>query len=257
VREGRAAGSIAGGRQHCSIPGTGPAVARRIACSRAPNAAVSGQFGPCRRSPGTCQPQHRKTGCYCPTRHVKFLLRWAGSLSGPDPDRKGRPDQVRCWDARLPNPHRTLPILALIERRPGTSLTCGVSHTWYGKNSQLGRAIHYSPIMSSILIGYAPGDALPAHQPENPLWRPTWMIMNAARCPSIGSKARSSADEYIAVITGSRNRPRGGSGLESGEWSTGDVPCSPPSHRADQRPRRRLSPRGPQSPDRCVLSAGS
>lgn len=54
--------------------------------------------------------------------------------------------------------------------------------------------------MSSITIGYAPKvDTLPAHQPENPLWRSAWMIMRTARCPSIGLKARSSAEADVAL----------------------------------------------------------
>lgn len=68
------------------------------------------------------------------------------------------------------------------------------------KNSQPGRIKRYSPIMSSITIGYAPKvDTLPAHQPENPLWRSAWMIMRTARCPSIGLKARSSAEADVAL----------------------------------------------------------
>lgn len=55
------------------------------------------------------------------------------------------------------------------------------------------------------MIGYAPGDALPARQPEkqyspdfgeyfgNPLRCPAWMIMHTAPYPSTESKARSSA----------------------------------------------------------------
>ena len=34
--------------------------------------------------------------------------------------------------SRKRNHNRTLPILAIIGQRPGTSLTCEVSDTWYG-----------------------------------------------------------------------------------------------------------------------------
>lgn len=52
---------------------------------------------------------------------------------------------------------------------------------------------------------------------------------------------RSSADEDIMVITYARNPPGTRCGPEAG--GHGGVPCSAPSHRADQRPRRGLSPR--------------
>lgn len=62
---------------------------------------------------------------------------------------------------RYRSPRRTFPILVIIERRPDTSLTCEVSKFSLGEGKTL------LPIMSSILIGYAPGDALPAYQPKN------------------------------------------------------------------------------------------
>jgi hypothetical protein len=75
-------------------------------------------------------------------------------------------------------------------------------------------------------------------------------------CSRMGSRARSSADEYIAVITCARNRLETRSGREAGVVHEG-LPCSPPSNRASQRSCRRLSPRGRGSPDRCVLSEES
>lgn len=36
------------------------------------------------------------------------------------------------------NPNPTLPILASVDQRPDTSLTCDVSHRWYGKDSHQG-----------------------------------------------------------------------------------------------------------------------
>jgi hypothetical protein len=62
------------------------------------------------------------------------------------------------------------------------------------------------------------------------------------------------ADEYVAVITCARSRPETRSGREAG--SPRSRTCSPPSNRADQRPRRRL-PRGRGSVDRCVFSDDS
>jgi hypothetical protein len=55
----------------------------------------------------------------------------------------GRPNSLQNQTGAHPNgsvrsrnPNRTLPIFTLIDQRPGTSLTCGISHTWYGKSSQ-------------------------------------------------------------------------------------------------------------------------
>ena len=46
-------------------------------------------------------------------------------------------------------------------------MTCEVSDTWYVKILTRGGPNVTGPIISSILIDYAPGDTLPAHQPEN------------------------------------------------------------------------------------------
>jgi hypothetical protein len=61
----------------------------------------------------------------------------------------------------------------------------------------------YSPIMSSIMIGYAPKvDALPAHQPENPLWsrNPRYIAWSAHRSRSaLDFKTAPNAenDQYV------------------------------------------------------------
>ena len=70
------------------------------------------------------------------------------------------------------------------------------------------RAIHYSAIMSSILIGYVRGNALPAYQPENSLWRPAWMIMHAASCPPMGSKAAAHTASWMPTATLPQRRRR-------------------------------------------------
>ena len=55
--------------------------------------------------------------------------------------------------------------------------------------------------MSSILIGYVRGNALPAYQPENSLWRPAWMIMHAASYPPMGSKAAAHTASWMPTAT--------------------------------------------------------
>lgn len=42
------------------------------------------------------------------------------------------------------------PRLTRIDQRPGTLLSCDVSHRWYGRDSHLGRVEHYSSIMSAF-----------------------------------------------------------------------------------------------------------
>jgi hypothetical protein len=57
--------------------------------------------------------------------------------------------------SRQGNPNRTLPILTPVGQRPGTSLTCDVSHRWYGRDSHLGVLCVTFRSCPGTLIGYA------------------------------------------------------------------------------------------------------